>query len=56
MEAPVEQGQKLGTLEVLVDGEVVDTIDLVAPEAVPELSLFGILKQFLGTLFFSDCK
>lgn len=54
VEAPVEQGQKLGTIEILVEDQVVDTIDLVAPEAVPKLSLLGILKQFLGTLFFSE--
>ncbi len=49
--APVEQGQILGKLEVCVDGELTDTIDLVASEAVERLSLFGIFRQFMGGLF-----
>ncbi len=51
VEAPVEQGQKLGELQVLVDGEQVDAIDLVAADEVPRLSIGGILKRFLNTLF-----
>ena len=51
VEAPVEQGQKLGELRVLVDGEQVDTIDLVAADSVERLSIGGIFKQFLRALF-----
>ena len=51
VEAPVEPGQKLGELKVLVDGEQVDAIDLVAPQEVPRLSIGGIFKRFLDTLF-----
>ena len=51
VEAPVEQGQKLGELRVLVDGEQVDAIDLVAAEGVERLSIGGIFKRFLHTLF-----
>ena len=54
VEAPVEPGQKLGELIVCVDGEQVDAIDLVAAEEVPRLSLGGIFKRFLNTLFFQD--
>ena len=51
VEAPVEPGQKLGELRVLVDGEQVDTIDLVAADGVERLSVGGIFKRFLHTLF-----
>ena len=51
VEAPVEAGQKLGELRVLVDGEQVDTIDLVAADGVERLSVGGIFKRFLRTLF-----
>ena len=54
VEAPVEPGQKLGELRVLVDGEQVDAIDLIASEEVPRLSVFGIFKRFLNTLFLQD--
>ena len=51
VEAPVEAGQKLGELQVYVDGELTDTIDLVAAQGVPRLSVGGIFKRFLSTLF-----
>ena len=54
VEAPVEQGQKLGELKVLVDGEQVDTIDLVAADEVPRLGFGGILRRFLNTLFLQE--
>ena len=54
VEAPVEPGQKLGELKVLVDGEQVDAIDLVAPQEVPRLSIGGIFKRFLDTLFLQE--
>ena len=56
VEAPVEAGQKLGELRVLVDGEQVDSIDLVAPEEVPRLSIGGIFKRFLNTLFLQEAR
>ena len=51
VEAPVEPGQKLGELQVLVDGQPADVIDLVAADGVPRLSLGGIFKRFLNTMF-----
>ena len=51
VEAPVEPGQKLGELRVLVDGDQVDAIDLVAADGVERLSVGGIFKRFLNTLF-----
>ena len=54
VEAPVEPGQKLGELRVLVDGVQVDAIDLVASQEVPRMSIGGIFKRFLGTLFLQN--
>ena len=51
VEAPVEQGQKLGELQVYVNGELRDTIDLVAAQPVERLSVGGIFKDLLGKLF-----
>ena len=36
---------------VLVDGQPADVIDLVAADGVPRLSLGGIFKRFLNTMF-----
>ena len=54
VEAPVEAGQKLGRLQVLVDGEQVDAIDLVAPQEVPRMSLLGIFRGMLDALFLQE--
>ena len=51
VEAPVEQGQKLGELIVCVDGDRVDSIDLVAAHGVERLTVGSIFKRLLGTLF-----
>ena len=51
VEAPVEQGQKLGELQVYVDGQLRDTIDLVAAQPVERLSMGGIFKDLLCKLF-----
>ncbi len=51
VEAPVEQGQKLGELQIFVDGELRDAIDLVAEKPVERLSIGGIFKDLLGKLF-----
>lgn len=54
VEAPVEPGQKLGELQVYVNGELRDTIDLVAAQGVERLSVGGIFKQLLGKLFMAS--
>ncbi len=50
LEAPVAEGERIGTLEVYVDGERVDAVDLVAAEGVGRLTVGKIFKRFLGTL------
>lgn len=54
VEAPVEQGQKLGEMAVLVDGQVRETIPIVAGEAVERLTVPGILGKFLRRLFMAE--
>ena len=51
VEAPVEQGQKLGEMVVKVNGETLQTIPIVAGEAVERLTVPGIFMKFLKTLF-----
>jgi len=54
VEAPVESGQKLGELQVFVNGELRDTIDLIADQPVERLSVGGIFKDLLEKLFMAD--
>lgn len=45
--APVEQGQRLGTLTIRSDGEPLASIPLVAPEEVPRRTWWQITKELL---------
>ena len=54
VEAPVEPNQKLGELKIFVEGEQVDAIDLVASQEVPRLSIGGIFKRMLRSLFLQE--
>ena len=49
--APVEEGQSLGHLTVLVDGEKKGELPLVAGEAVEKLSLLQVYQGLMTTLF-----
>ena len=51
VEAPVEEGQKLGEMAVYVGDEAQQTIPIVADRAVARLTLPGIFSRFLKTLF-----
>jgi len=51
VEAPVEPGQKLGEMAVLVNGVERETIPIVAAEGVERLTVPGIFLRFLKTLF-----
>lgn len=54
VEAPVEQGQKLGEMVVLVNGEVKETISIVAANGVKRLTVPGIFTRFLRRLFMAE--
>ena len=51
VQAPVEKGQELGTLTVLVDGQERTKLTLVAETGVERLSLGEVYKGLLCTLF-----
>lgn len=51
VEAPVEAGQKLGEILVCLDGDQVESIDLIAPAPVERLRVGSIFKRFLGMMF-----
>ena len=51
LSAPVEAGQELGHLTVLVDGQAVEEIPLVAQEAVGIRSLWQVYGGLLAALF-----
>ena len=48
--APVEKGQRLGTLTVRAGEETLAEIPLVAPRAVPKLSWFQLWMRLLRTI------
>lgn len=50
LEAPVEQGQTLGQLEVTINGEVRDTIPIVASQSVDRLTIPGIFQRMFRQL------
>lgn len=50
VEAPVEQGQTLGQLEVFVGDELRDTIPILASQGVDRLSVPGIFGRMLSKL------
>lgn len=49
--APVEKGQRMGTLKVAYQGEVVQEKPLYAAEAVPEAGIFGRLMDEFWLMF-----
>lgn len=50
LEAPVEPGQKVGELEILVNGETRDTVSVISSEGVQRLTMPGILQRMLEGL------
>lgn len=51
LQAPVEEGQEIGSLTVLVDGQEIQKLPLVAQEAVPRLTLLQVYQGMLAMLF-----
>ena len=51
VKAPVKEGQTLGKIEILSDGEILQTIPLVASEEVEKLGFAGIFKKFAEVIF-----
>lgn len=53
VKAPVEAGQRLGTMTIQADGAPLASVALVAPEAVPRLSWWEITRTLLGAMCFA---
>ena len=53
VKAPVEAGQRLGTLSLQADGTPIASIPLVAPEAVERLSWWDVTRALVEGLFFA---
>lgn len=51
VKAPVTEGQTLGKIEILSDGEIVQTVPLVAAEDVGKLDFPGIFMKFAEAIF-----
>lgn len=51
VEAPVEAGQKLGSVAVKMDGETLLEYDLVAAEPVPRMTILKGLELLAASLF-----
>ncbi len=47
VQAPVETGQRVGTVKFMLDGKTVGEYPLTAPHAVKKLTLFEVLRRFL---------
>ena len=54
VEAPVEVGQKLGSMMIRVDGIVREEIPLVSDRAVARLTVGGVFVRFLELLFMKE--
>ena len=52
--APVEQGQRLGALHILVDGQEVDSIPLVAAQGVERLGVGDLFRALLDRLLLQE--
>lgn len=52
--APIEVGQKIGTMTISRDGEVIADIDLNALSAVEKKGIGLIIKDFFATIFFGS--
>ena len=52
--APIEAGQKIGTMTISRDGEVIADIDLNASSAVEKKGIGLIINDFFATIFFGS--
>jgi D-alanyl-D-alanine carboxypeptidase (penicillin-binding protein 5/6) len=49
--APIEKGEKIGVVEVLLDGKIINTVDLYASDSVEKASLFNIINRTFKNVF-----
>ncbi len=56
VKAPVEAGQRLGTLTLQADGAPLAAIPLIAPETVPRRTWWEIVRELLGAVCFAEIE
>jgi D-alanyl-D-alanine carboxypeptidase (penicillin-binding protein 5/6) len=54
--APVEEGQQIGTVRLLLDGEVLREDPVTAASSVPRIGFGALLWRMLGTAFLKSEK
>ncbi len=54
--APVEEGQRVGVVRYLSDGEVLREEPVTASTAIPRIGFGGLLSRMLGTAFLKSAK
>lgn len=56
VQAPVQQGQKLGSVKLLCNGKVLTEYDIIAPYQVPKITLSSAFGTLLGALCGANAK
>ena len=51
VQAPVSQGQQLGTVTYYLDGDKLSTVSLVAETSVDKINLFSMTKSVINNWF-----
>ena len=50
-EAPIQEGQKMGTLSITMKDEVIENVDIICKEKIEKKSWMDYLKQNLQAIF-----
>lgn len=54
LEAPIAQGEQIGTFDIFVSGTLKESVPIVAMEEVGKLSLWGIYWELIGKAFMTS--
>lgn len=54
VEAPIHEGDKLGEVEFMIDGQPIGGTDIIAKTAVARVSPFGMMKKLTKQLLFGN--
>ena len=50
-EAPIQEGQKMGTLSITMKDEVIENVDIICKEKIEKKNWMDYLKQNLQDMF-----
>lgn len=51
LEAPIEKDQVLGKMNFYVDSELISSVNLVAENDIPKITVFNLIKQVTSSWF-----